>query len=306
MHIVKRENGKILSLPAEEISLKKLRHLNSDLVFQIIDTLKGKELYPKQIAQQLGVHEQKVYYHIRHMEEAGFIINTKTERIMGSYAKYYKLTKKGFFFRFGEFEVSPRILELKDENGFLKPFIDGGKMNALIITGSPDPHGPDKARSRDGYYGIDLGLFFGTFLNYVPKPNVKLDTETQESDLRNNLILIGGPIVNKITERVNKGLPIRFEKTPTWTIKSSITGNNYPEDEMGIIVKARNPYNLDAYVLIIAGKRHSGTRAAIIAMLKYFYEVTKGNKYNNEVMARVVEGIDLDSDGIIDDVEFKE
>ncbi len=306
MYIVKTDETGVKSLPAEEISLKKLNHLNSPLVFKIINALKGNELYPKAIAQVLDEHEQKIYYHIRNLEKAGIVIPTKTERIKGSFAKYYTLSKKGFFFSFSEFQRSPNALKLKEEASFFAPFIENGALNALIVTGSPDPHGPDKARARDGYYGIDLGLLIGTFLNFVQKPNVKLDTEVNPEELKQNLILIGGPIVNKITEQINDSLPVHFEKGDTLTIKSTITGNTYTGDELGIIVRTKNPLSPDHNVLLIAGKRHAGTKAAIVGILKHFNEVTKGNKYDESIMAKVVEGIDFDSDGIIDDAEFKE
>ncbi|MBW2976541.1 S-layer protein, partial [Candidatus Woesearchaeota archaeon] len=184
-----------------------------------------------------------------------------------------------------------------------EPFVKNGKLDALIVVGSPDPHGPDKARSRDGYYGIDLALFLGTFLNYVPVANVKLDTDMRESDMENNLILIGGPITNKTTERFNGKLPIKFENG---NIKSTISNEIYPQDECGVIAKIKNPLDKEKSILIIAGKRFSGTRAAIIAFLKHFKKIAKGNMHNNNLKANVVEGIDLDSDGIVDDVEFRE
>ncbi len=150
---------------------------------------------------------------------------------------------------------------------------------------------------------MDLALFLGTFLNYVPKFNVKLDTEVREDDLNNNLILIGGPLVNKIVEKANPKMPIRFENG---NIKSTISNETYPQDECGLIVKLKSPFSKDKYVLVVAGKRFSGTRAAIIAFLKDFGKVTNGNVHNPSIKANVVEGIDLDSDGIIDDIEFRE
>lgn len=306
MYITKISDGQVLALPAEEIPLSKLRHLNSGLVERIVKTLEGREMYPKQIAHELGEHEQKIYYHVRHLEKAGILVPTRTERITGAYARYYKLTNKGFFLRFGNFELLPRGLSFSSGNGFLSPFIEGGQLNSLVVVGSPDPHGPDKARSRDGYYGIDLGLFLGTFLNYTPKPNVRLDTELSEDELKRNLILIGGPVVNKTTEKINPHMPVRFERAETLTIFSTITQTKYPGDEIGLIVKAKNPFNPDASVLVVAGKRHSGTRAAIIALITQFDELKKGNRFNPSITARVVEGLDLDSDGIIDQAEFRE
>ncbi len=306
MFIVKKNKNQIFSIPAAEIELRHLKHFNSELVLKIIKKLAQQELYPKALAIELGEHEQKVYYHIRNLEKAGIVVPTKTERIKGSQAKYYTLAKKGFFFRFGEFEQAPKLLKHKAELSFLSPFISNGQLNSIIITGSPEPHGPSKARSRDGYYGIDLALFLGTFLDFVPRLNVKLDTEATETDLKQNLILIGGPIVNKVTQQINPALPVFFERGETTAIRSKLTGNTYPEDEMGLIVKVNSPFNPSKSVLVVAGKRHAGTRAAIVGILKHFEDVAKGNKQNPQIMAKVVEGFDLDSDGIVDDVEFKE
>ena len=305
MHIVSKKDGQTYSIPAQEISLEDLKHFNSKLIARIIDALKKKEMYPKQLAQELGVHEQLVYYHMRNLEKAGLVVPTKQERIKGSFAKYYSLSKKGFFFKLVDFEPSPKLLTEKEEWTFLKPFIKNGQLDAVIVTGSPDPHGPNKARSRDGYYGIDLGLFIGTFLNYVPKLTVKLDTEITDPELDNNLIIMGGPRVNKVAARINDQLPIRFDDTLS-TIYSTITKNSYPEDEIGVIIRMENPLYPKKHMLLVAGKRHAGTRAAIVAVLKHFNELAQGNKYKPSVIARVVEGLDLDSDGIVDDVEFKE
>ena len=115
--------------------------------------------------------------------------------------------------------------------------------------------------------------------------------------------MIGGPVVNKIVEKVNPKMPIRFEGG---NIKSEISNETYPQDECGLIVKAKNPFNKEKYMLVVAGKRFSGTRASIIAFLKGFKKITQGNIHNPNILAKVVEGIDLDSDGIIDDIEFRE
>jgi len=80
---------------------------------------------------------------------------------------------------------------------------------------------------------------------------------------------------------------------------------NY-SDESGLIVKAKSPYNSDKSILVVAGKRYSGTRAAIVAFLRHFKEIQAGNVHNRKINAKVVEGVDLDSDGIIDDAEIRE
>ncbi|MBI3035885.1 S-layer protein [Candidatus Woesearchaeota archaeon] len=303
MFIIDKQKNEVYSLPAKEISAGHAGSLSSDLAQRILSLLAKEPMYPIDIAKSLKVHEQKIYYHIRNLERAGIIKVVKRETRQGATANFYALAEPAFVVKFRNFEATSKIAQIRNESEFLEPFIKDGQLDALIIVGSPDPHGPDKARSRDGYYGMDLALFLGTFLNYVPKFIVKLDTEVREDDLSNNLILIGGPVVNKVVEKVNSKLPIRFENG---NIKSDISNETYPQDECGMIVKAKSPFSKDRYVLVVAGKRFSGTRAAIIAFLKDFKKVTNGNIHNPSIKAKVVEGIDLDSDGIIDDIEFRE
>ena len=303
MFIIDKQKNEIYSLPAKEISAEHAKCVSSGLAHRILSLLAKEAMYPIDIAKALKVHEQKVYYHIRNLEKAGIIKIVRKETKQGATANFYALTEPAFVIKFKDFETTSKIAQIRNESEFLEPFIRDGQLDALIIVGSPDPHGPDKARSRDGYYGMDLALFLGTFLNYVPQFNVKLDTEVRDEDLQNNLILIGGPVVNKIVEKVNSKLPIRFENG---NIKSTISSETYPQDECGLIVKAKSPFNKDKYILVVAGKRFSGTRAAIIAFLKDFKKITNGNVHNPSIKANVVEGIDLDSDGIIDDIEFRE
>ena len=303
MFVIDKQKNEVYSLPAKEIKADDAKSVSTALAQRIMTLLAKEPMYPIDIAKTLKVHEQKIYYHIRNLEKAGIVKVAKKETRQGATANFYALTEPAFVIKFKEFETTSKIGSIKNESEFLEPFIKDGQLDALIIVGSPDPHGQDKARSRDGYYGMDLALFLGTFLNYVPKFNVKLDTEVREEDLQKNLILIGGPVVNKVVEKVNSKLPIKFEDG---NIKSGISNETYPQDECGIIVKAKNPFNKDKSILVVAGKRFSGTRAAIIAFLKDFRKITNGNVHNPTIKAKVVEGIDLDSDGIIDDIEFRE
>ncbi len=307
MFIVERGKDGFASLPSKEIKAGDAKSMSSGLAIRILKLLAERPMYPIELANALKVHEQKVYYHIRNLEKAGIIRVTKQEGKQGAVAKYYGLEKPAFCVRFKGMEETHKLFSIKGGSEFLEPFIKDGQLNALIIVGSPDPHGPEKARSKDGYYGMDLALFLGTFLNYVPKFYVKLDTDAREEDFKqNNLILIGGPVVNRVTWLVNPKLPVRFDRDQHWAIHSTISDNSYPSDESGVIVKAKNPFNPDKSILLVAGKRYFGTRAAIIAFLKHFDELAKGNIHDRTVKARVVEGIDLDSDGIIDEAEFRE
>ena len=298
------------SLPAKELTPEQAKSLSSKLAQSILKTLSEKPSYPKQIAKHLQVHEQKVYYHIRKLEKANIIQQTETKNIGGTPAHIYKLKQPAFVIKFKEFQPSQHIPSIKEANkeekAFLEPFIEDGQLNATIVVGSPDPHGPEKARSRDGYYAIDLALFLGSYLNYLPQLNVKLDTETRQEDLQNNLILIGGPVVNTITEKINSSLPIKFIKKENWIVHSTISKKDYRSDTIGIVTKIKSPFNKKKSILLIAGKRNTGTRTCIIAFLKHFKEIIKGNKHQPKTFAKVIEGIDMNADGIVDEVEFLE
>lgn len=307
MFIIKKSKNKINSLPTREIAPEYIRSVSSNLAQKILKLISEAPSYPKEIAKKLKIHEQKVYYHIRNLEKAKIIEIIKKETVQGAIANYYAITAPAFFIKFREFNITQKILETNEEsNSFLEPFVEQGKFNAKIIVGSPDPHGPEKARSRDGYYGIDFALFLGTFLHYSPHISVKLDTETKTEDLHENLIIFGGPVINTVAEKFNDKLPIKFDKKNNWNIVSSISNKIYYTDETGIIVKMKNPFNNRKQILLIAGKRHAGTKAVIISFLKYFDKVSKGNIYNSKIYAKVVEGVDIDSDGVVDDVSILE
>ncbi|MEE9525165.1 MAG: S-layer protein [Candidatus Woesearchaeota archaeon] len=307
MYVVEKSKAGISSLPAKEIKSNKIKYFASKVARDILRELAKESNYPRKLAKKLRLNEQLVYYHIRNLEKGGLIEVIKKERIQGSFANFYALKEPAFVVKFKEFDKASKISELeKEQTKFLTPFIEDGKFRATIIIGSPDPHGPDKARSRDGYYAIDLALFFGTFLSYTPESSVKLDTEVREHDLEGNIIVVGGPVVNTVTGKLNLKLPIKFDKENSWAVNSTISEKSYTSDEIGVIIKMKNPFNPRKSLLLIAGKRHSGTKAAIIAFLKHFNEISNGNKFNKNMFAKIVEGIDLDSDGIVDEVEFLE
>lgn len=307
MFITEKNQDSLLTLPAKELKIKQFRCASSSLAEKILHQLSIKESYPKEIARELHVNEQKIYYHIRNLQKNGIIKQVKSEAMQGGVANYYTLTEPAFIVKFSDLKETQKITSLTpDYAAFLDPFIADGKLNATIIVGSPEPHGAEKARSKDSYYAIDLALFLGVFLNYSPTNAVMLDTEVHAEHLKNNLIIVGGPVVNKITEKINDYLPIKFSKTNSWNIQSTVSNELYTGDEIGIIIKAKNPFAKNKSILLIAGKGHAGTKAAIIALSKHLKEVAAGNIRDNKILAKVVEGLDKDADGLIDEVEIKE
>ncbi len=304
MKIIKKKETQYFSLETEKIQIEDLNSLKGEIPIKILSLLSKKEMYTKEIAKELKIHEQNIYYYINKLEKSKIIKLKKTTNINGSLAKYYQISSPSFFVSFKEFTEISKINE--KESDFLLPFIENGSLNSLIVVGSPDPHGPQKARAKDGYFGMDLALFFGTFLNQISESKLRLDTEISEKELlENNLIVIGGPIVNKISSQIQNKLPIYFDEEKKG-IYSSISKKIYFSDEIGYMCKIKSPYNKNKQILYLSGLRNSGTKSIILAFLKKYEELKQNNLYDNKSSAKVVEGIDLNSDGIVDDIEFLE
>lgn len=290
-------------LRSKEIDLKKLKPATSELAEKIIKLLLKKEMYSQQIAKKLKENEQKIYYHIRNLEKTGIIEETRREDVRGGSAKYYGVSSPAFTV----IMKKPELIagnRSKERKKFLEPFIIDGELNSTIVVGSPDPHGPEMARSRDGHFTVDLALFLGSFLNHVPEAKTKLDTEFKKEDWQNNIIIIGGPIVNNLARAIHHKLPVYFETSKI--IYSKVSKKNYQEGSIGIIIKADNPLCKGKKILMLAGNSYRGTRAAIIALTKRFDEIILGNKNNKKIDSRIVAGLDLDGDGIVDDIKILE
>jgi predicted transcriptional regulator len=134
MLIIEKKKNEIYSLPAKELKLNHLKNFSSELAQKILDFIVENPSYPSEIAKALKVHEQKVYYHIRNLENAGIIKIIKKETKQGAIANYYALEEPAFVVKFKEFQATQKISQFRNESKFLEPFIENGKLNALIIV----------------------------------------------------------------------------------------------------------------------------------------------------------------------------
>lgn len=279
---------------------------------KILFALAEKPSYPAELAKKLHIHEQIVYYHIHRMEAEKIIeVKNKSER-GGALAKYYAPSESAFAIElpFGEETLSE--LPFRKENPklkqFLFPFISAGRFSASIVVGSPDPHGLHQVRSRDGHYGIDLALFFGQYSSVPDEFVTKLDVDVRaENKYSQNLILVGGVLTNVITAEVNKYLPVRFdtENFPFRKIVSEKTGKSYTDDSCGIIAKIPSPFEREKSIIVIAGIRFAGTKAAVLAITRHYEALLE--KYSGEDnWGCVVQGMDIDGDGKVDSVRVLE
>ncbi|MEM5782303.1 MAG: winged helix-turn-helix domain-containing protein, partial [Candidatus Aenigmatarchaeota archaeon] len=147
--VIEQKNGKTFSLSTKILEPKQLKVALSPLAWKILKILSEKPSYPKEIGEKLKVNEQKVYYHIRNLEKVGLIEKIKEEKRQGALAKFYTLSDYAFTVTLKPLEESQKVFHLKKEyKNFLEPFILDGRLNALIIMGSPEPHGLAKVRAK--------------------------------------------------------------------------------------------------------------------------------------------------------------
>ena len=270
---------RLVALRLKDLQLRALMH---PFRLKLLNKLM-EEHYTSELAKKFGMSEQKLHYHMKLLEEAGLIKKVKDEARRGAVAHIYRTSAQAFGL----------ILEgaKGEERGpeFMDFFTD-----AIMVVGSPDPHGAYKARARDNYYAAELGLFLGRFsVNIV----VRTDTELRPDDRKQNLILIGGPIVNTLSSEINDKLKIRFSTENGTVIHSEKTGKKYYDDEIGLIAITENPWADGKKIILFAGKGYKGTKSAIVAFSKHLDKI---RDYH------VVLGLDIDGDGIIDDAEFLE
>ncbi len=281
-----------------------LKVLSNPLGFKIFQALASPRC-PIDIARKMGEHEQKVYYYINKFKEHGLVEEVRSEKRKGTLAKFYQAKEKAFAFKLGEAKWEKLEAAAPAHKKSLEPFIRHGKIDFTIVIGSPDPHGPWKERALDSPTAIDLALFLGSLASERVTPNYKLDIEMREKDMKGNLILVGGPVVNMITRRLNKMLPVNFDLNKR-DIISRISNNVYRDDQFGSINLVENPWNRTKKILVFAGKRFPGTRAAILAFMSDPERILKGNRFDHSKISRVVRGYDMDGDGIIDKAEILE
>jgi DNA-binding transcriptional ArsR family regulator len=304
----------------KEISImndsQKLKMILGGLSWKILTMLSKKEMYPLEIARQLGVHEQKVYYHIRKLAKAGAIAVEREEKKKGATAKYYKTVSPAFGIEFPDGYKPIQNLCLlsidKQLQEFFKEFISNGVFDGKIVVGSPQPHGPFKTSARDGHYAAHLALFIGQFAKMSTEFAVKLDVDVKvEKEEKNNLILVGGPGTNLLTQEINEYLPIKFIMHSSdqgfllGGLSSKKTFQVYTSDSSGLIAKIVNPWDKTKRIVVLAGNKAVGTKACVLALTNFWKKTLE--KYKGEdTFAVVIHGFDLDGDGKVDSIEVSE
>jgi DNA-binding transcriptional ArsR family regulator len=305
----------------KEISMmrdaQKLKMILGKLSWKILTMLSVEEMYPLEIARQLGVHEQKVYYHVRKLAKAGAITVAREEKKKGATAKYYKTVSPAFGIEFPHgyrIMQRPSLLSTNEQiQNFFKEFVNqNGAFEGKIVVGSPTPHGPFKTSARDGHYAAHLTFFLGQFTKMPVDFAIKLDVDVKaEKEEKNNLILVGGPGTNLLTQEINEFLPVRFNMQSSdqgfllGGMVSQKTSRVYTADVAGLIAKIANPWDNTKRIIILAGNKAVGTKACVLALTN-FWQKTLQEYLGEGDFAAVIQGFDLDGDGKVDSVEVLE
>ncbi len=285
---------------------KNVNILSNDLAIKIVAKLAESKGCAMDLSRDLNQHEQKIYYYLRKLETAGVVKKVGTERRFGMTAKMYSA-------------VSPIVAtKLYDDGHLMKadgkanvfaaslfyPFVNNGKMESKIVIGDTYSHGRFDTQSSEGNYAFDLALLLGGLVRDPKFPNYKLDTEMTETDLKNNLILIGSAKTNTIIDKLNAQLPLYFDETKDFCVASKVLGKTYDDPRVGIVLKVNNPFDNTKKILLLGGKTR-GTRAAILACTVHIKDLLDKTDKEGNIMC-LVKGYDKDGDKVIDEVKFVE
>jgi len=88
--------------------------------------------------------------------------------------------------------------------------------------------------------------------------SVQLVDQDELLSASSDLILIGGPVSNKVTESIQNSLSVEVT-------------NDYPGEGKGIIQTITNPNNDESTILVLAGSDRDGTKACVLALNQGLY-----------------------------------
>ena len=297
---------------------QKLKMMLGKLSWLILTLLSEKEMYPLQIARHLGMHEQKVYYHVRKLERAGAIAVVREEKKKGATAKYFKTVSPAFGVEFPQGYRTmqrPSLVSVSRQiQDFFQEFINkNGSFEGKIVVGCPAPHGPFKTSARDGHYAAHLTFFLGQFVKNPEEFAIKLDTDVKaEKEEKNNLILVGGPGTNLLTQEINGHLPVKFNMQSSEKgfllggMVSQRTSHVYTADTAGLIAKIANPWDSSKRIVVVAGNKAVGTKACVLALTNFWSKTLQKYRVDDNAFAAIIQGFDLDGDGKVDSIEVSE
>ncbi len=289
------------SLESSIVGERELSLLSPERI-TILKSLAKEPKYPAEMARELKMPVQSLYYHFKQLLEAKLIELEGYSEQRGAIARKYNCNLEALSIVIREHWHPFSSAAFKKPPSILSHFISGSHFDGKIVLGSPDPHGKFRARASE-FCATEFAMMLGNFATF-DYPLYYLDTELKEKNKKDNLVLFGGPKVNMLISEINNYLPIYFHEK-TFELHSKLSNKKYSEN-YGVVELVDNPFSKNKKILVLAGSDHEGTRAAVLALLKERDKIEKGNNYDATVLAKVVQGFDDDGDGIVDAVEILE
>ncbi len=283
------------------IPLESIGVLSSERM-KILMLIAEEPMYPAQIARRMGMSVQGAYYHMKILEEANLARFAEYEERKGGVAKKFSAISPSLVMILRSDAWRGHVIKEHKIPAVLEPFISRGFFNGRMVLGSPDPHGKYRARGSE-LCMVEFGALLGRYASFSP-PLYFLDTQMRDADKSLNLILAGGPKVNMLVSEVNRNLSLRFSDASS-DVQSKLSGKRYGEN-VGIVELINNPFSRNTKILLLGGLNQHGTRAAVLSLLRDMGSICKGNMYDPNRIAKVVEGFDDNGDGIVDTVEMLE
>ncbi len=153
-----------------------------------------------------------------------------------------------------------------------------GRVIIVYGTQNPDKSGVEYDKETAYMLKEMYEKGFRAYYGASPSIFVKSDVNLTSEDFKENLILIGGPVANKITRELNTKLPIIFIYNKSWEVKRNPTAVhefhaflvssdsimelslNSTTRAIGVSQVVRNPWNEDNFIIVIEGVDRYGTR----------------------------------------------
>lgn len=287
---------------SKNLSDEQLSALSDPTRLKIMRELSRSPSYPAELAESFGCSKQKLYHHFKILEDSGLIEEERREQISGGEAVYHRPTSKTYSVILTEAEEMPIPEFSANVARFLSPLIKDKKLEGRIVAGSPDEHGPDQVWARDGHLASIIAFKLGNYSR--GKEVISLDTEVvDEKLLDETMVLVGGVLTNVVSKKFNESFPAYFpgEEFPYRRLETP--ENVYRSEDIGVIAKTPNPKSRDEALFLVAGVQEKGTRAAV----KAFQDLEQViGDYRGGRFYAVVKGLDLNSDGKIDDYKVVE
>ena len=292
------------SIEASEITPEIIKALSDETRRNIVEEIGSGEAYPSEVAKELGLSKQKAYYHFNKLKDAEIIEESRSEEKSGGTATYYTLKSKAYYLLLSDIEEGLPVQDISESTAeFLQPLVSDGELKGKIVVGSPDQHGPDQVRARDGHLAGEIGLEIGRYCDTEGR-SISLDTEVFRSKaFEENMVLVGGVLTNTVTKKFNDEFPAHFSGEEFPYREISTPNSTYSEASIGVVARTEHPEDSGKALFLVAGIRNQGTEAAVRAF-KNLEDITED--YSGGDYYKIVRGLDMDGDGEVDSYEVVE